>query len=306
MTRTKESRLPDPFDGLSLDRLRSFVAVVDAGGFAKAAPGDPSRQSQLSRQVRDIERSLGVAVLRRAGRSVVPTEAGQRLRTAVADLAAGLAAARGLHEERVDVVFAAGDSVLRWLALPALASHAAALRARVSLATTSDVFGEITAGRAQLGLVRARPMPAGLVARPVGPVGFALFVPRVASRGAPMGSDLDAVLDRFPLADVSADREPFEALVTAMGRPLRAALTCETFPQAARAVATGRFAAVLPTFATSELPASLATPLRVPGLRVRSSRLTLIARARTLETEPVVAALFAELAATVKATLAGA
>ena len=303
MARTEQSGLTDAFGGLSLDRLRSFAEVVDAGGFAKAAPGDPSRQSQLSRQVREIERALGVAVLRRAGRGVVPTEAGRQLRTVVGDLASGLAAAKALQDERLDVRVVAGDSVLRWLVLPALGLPPASPRTRVSLAATSDVVTEIASGRAQVGLLRARPLPAGFVTKPCGLVGFALFVPRAIARSA---TNLEAVLDRIPLVDVSADREPFEALVAAMGRPLHAALSCETFPQAARAVATGRFAAVLPTFATSELPPSVAVPMAVPGLRLRSTRLTAIARARTLETEPAVAALFAILATTVRDRLRGA
>ena len=36
--------------GLSLERLRSFLAVAEAGSIAKAAKGDPTRQSQFSRQ----------------------------------------------------------------------------------------------------------------------------------------------------------------------------------------------------------------------------------------------------------------
>ena len=40
--------------GMSLDRLRSFLALADAGGIAKAAPRAPVRQSQLSRQLRGL------------------------------------------------------------------------------------------------------------------------------------------------------------------------------------------------------------------------------------------------------------
>ena len=51
--------------GLSLERLASFLAVVDARGIARAAPGQPVRQSQLSRQIGELERALGVALFER-------------------------------------------------------------------------------------------------------------------------------------------------------------------------------------------------------------------------------------------------
>jgi hypothetical protein len=41
--------------GLSLDRLRTFLAVAAAGNPARAAKGDPTRQAQFSRQVNELE-----------------------------------------------------------------------------------------------------------------------------------------------------------------------------------------------------------------------------------------------------------
>ena len=39
--------------GLSLDRLRSFLKVAEAGNLATAAQGDAVRQSQYSRQIKE-------------------------------------------------------------------------------------------------------------------------------------------------------------------------------------------------------------------------------------------------------------
>ena len=41
--------------GLSLDRLRALVEVGAAGSIARAAEGDPIRQSQFSRQIKELE-----------------------------------------------------------------------------------------------------------------------------------------------------------------------------------------------------------------------------------------------------------
>lgn len=290
--------------GISLDRLRSFLSVVDAGGFAKSAPGDPSRQSQLSRQVRDVERALGVSLLRREGRSVAPTTAGLRLATVVRDLADGLREVGTLPDEApTEVTLASGDSVLRWLVIPSLGSALGPPpRALVSLVASSNVLDDVMSGRAHLGVLRAQAIPAGITTSACGTLGYSLFVPRGLARA---GDDLRALLLRVPLADVSGDREPLDRLAAALRLPLVASLTCETFPQAAGAVASGHFAALLPAVAATELPGAVATSFAVPALRLRSSRLTLLARTRTLETRPAAARLFAALGAALRQRLHG-
>jgi len=59
--------------------LLAFVAVVNAGGFREGARGSGKSASSLSDAVRRIEARLGVRLLNRTTRSVVPTEAGARL-----------------------------------------------------------------------------------------------------------------------------------------------------------------------------------------------------------------------------------
>lgn len=59
--------------------LLAFVAVVNAGGFREGARLSGKSASSLSDAVRRIEARLGVRLLNRTTRSVVPTEAGARL-----------------------------------------------------------------------------------------------------------------------------------------------------------------------------------------------------------------------------------
>ena len=55
---------PDIFarSGISLERLRVFLQIADAGSMAEAAPGDPVRQSQFSRQLKELEEALGASL----------------------------------------------------------------------------------------------------------------------------------------------------------------------------------------------------------------------------------------------------
>jgi DNA-binding transcriptional LysR family regulator len=62
-----------------LDLLRSFVAVVDAGGFTRAGERVHKTQSTVSQQIKRLEDDVGRPLLNRAGKKVVPTEDGERL-----------------------------------------------------------------------------------------------------------------------------------------------------------------------------------------------------------------------------------
>jgi len=62
-----------------LGLLRSFVGVLDAGGFTAAARALNTTQSTVSMQVRRLEEQVGTPLLRRLGRQVEPTSEGARL-----------------------------------------------------------------------------------------------------------------------------------------------------------------------------------------------------------------------------------
>ena len=63
----------------SLADLNAFVSVARAGGFRDGARASGGSASGLSEAVRRLETKLGVRLLNRTTRSVVPTEAGARL-----------------------------------------------------------------------------------------------------------------------------------------------------------------------------------------------------------------------------------
>src|SRR5688572_20548346 len=65
--------------GLSLDRLKVLIEVRDAGSIAQAAPGDPVRQSQYSRQLRELSEFFGCEVTQRRGKILKLTSQGERL-----------------------------------------------------------------------------------------------------------------------------------------------------------------------------------------------------------------------------------
>jgi DNA-binding transcriptional LysR family regulator len=96
---------------LDLDLLRSFVSVVDAGGFTRAGERVHRTQSTVSQQIKRLEDALGRPLLLRNGKRVALTEEGERLLSYARRI---LALAEEAHQV---VAQSAGEGVVR-LGLP--------------------------------------------------------------------------------------------------------------------------------------------------------------------------------------------
>ena len=70
----------------ALDELTAFLAVVEAGGYRRAAARAGVGASTLSKRVKALEQRLGVQLLRRDSRKVELTQAGQLLVADAGDL----------------------------------------------------------------------------------------------------------------------------------------------------------------------------------------------------------------------------
>lgn len=73
-------------DELSLDDISVFLAVFESGGFRSAAKRLALSPSKVSDTISRLEMQLGVPLLTRTTRSVVPTDAGNELAARVAPL----------------------------------------------------------------------------------------------------------------------------------------------------------------------------------------------------------------------------
>jgi DNA-binding transcriptional LysR family regulator len=106
-------------NGVSLDRLQTLGKVVRAGSIAQAAKGDPGVQSQMSRQIGELETALGLELLDRTKKPFQPTRAAQRLADScgrfVREVEEVALEARGLLRP---ITVGAGEVVIRELLIP--------------------------------------------------------------------------------------------------------------------------------------------------------------------------------------------
>jgi DNA-binding transcriptional LysR family regulator len=161
---------------MDLRQLAYVVAVVDHGGFTRAAGEVHVAQPSLSQAVRALEHELGVELFHRVGRRVVLSAAGEALlepaRQALrsVDVArAAVAAVAGLEGGHLDLV------ALPTLAVDPTAALVGAFRAAhpdvvVRLAEPEDavdVIAMVRDGRCEIGLADVADPGPDLVARPL-------------------------------------------------------------------------------------------------------------------------------------------
>jgi DNA-binding transcriptional LysR family regulator len=277
--------------GLSLDRLRTFREIVNAGGLSAAAGDDPNRQSQFSRQLRELEHFFGSELIQRGRGPLRLTAAGQRL-----NQVAGITL-RGLEDfldecagTPTDIVVGAGESLIQWWLLPRL-PRIGEMPAQVSLTfenrRNDDALASVRDGSLDFGVVSRVPRDTQLMTALLGRLEFRLFVPDRLLGEKPPGDS--KILHNLPLAELSAGGQLAEAVRAEARRrriSLQNRLMLSSYPQMARAVADGRVAAVLPALAAEALADSKVTAVSLPFLDRLARSVTLVWNRQLLEVRP--------------------
>lgn len=170
--------------------LNAFLAVARAGGFREGARTSGGSASGLSEAVRRLEVQLGIRLLHRTTRSVVPTEAGKRLLDrlgpALTEVEAALDVVNSFRDSpagtlRLNVPVSAARLVLPSIVPPFLAAYPD-IRMEV---IADDSFVDVVAAGCDAGIRYDERLEQDMIVVPIGP-----RVQRFATAAAP------AYLDR--------------------------------------------------------------------------------------------------------------
>ena len=250
--------------GLSLDRLRSFLEMAEAGGIAKAAPGDAVRQSQISRQIRELEEFFGTELTLRRGKGLVLTPAGSRLADLIRGQLQGLDDFRREEEGRPKVfVLGAGASLLEWLVTPKMAALAAALgdaQLRTESHRSRTLVEAVREGRVDFAVVRRDAIadPSKKNCHPLLKLSFHLCVPRRLLRKGSTVADLadSAIWGALPFA-TGRDGGQLDAAIRGSmaktGIDFRPRFECGSMLQVRQLLVQETCAAVMPNLALEGL-----------------------------------------------------
>ncbi|TCV96436.1 LysR family transcriptional regulator [Luteibacter rhizovicinus] len=157
-----------------LQDLFAFLAVVQAKGFREGARASGTSASSLSEAVRRLETRLGVRLLNRTTRSVLPTEAGARL-------AERLVPALGEVEAALDVVNSFRDrptgtlrlnvpATVARLVLPSIVTPFLKAYPEIRLdVIVEDSFVDMLAAGCDAGIRYDERLEQDMIALPIGP-----------------------------------------------------------------------------------------------------------------------------------------
>ncbi|WP_105417494.1 LysR family transcriptional regulator [Neorhizobium sp. T25_27] len=159
---------------IDLSDLNAFVAVARAGGFREGARTTGGSASGLSEAVRRVEAQLGVRLLNRTTRSVVPTEAGagllDRLTPALAEVDAALDVVNRFRDKPAGVLRLNVPVSAARLVLPAIVPRFLAAYPDIRLEIVADdSFVDVLAAGCDAGIRYDERLEQDMIAVPIGP-----------------------------------------------------------------------------------------------------------------------------------------
>ena len=250
--------------GLSLDRLRSFMQMAHAGSIAKAAPQDATRQSQISRQIKELEEFFATELTQRRGKALSLSPAGERLAGLIREQLQDLEDFRREQEKTAKVFsIASGGSTLEWLVVPHLPEIASLLgqaTIRTEMHRSRSLVEAVAEGRIDFAVLRHDAIPRANRENTIklSPLTFHLCIPRVLlKRGATAAMLRDVELWRaLPFAAGRDGGQMDSALregMTSAGVEFKPRFECGSLLQVRQLVSQGACAAVLPSLGLAGL-----------------------------------------------------
>lgn len=195
--------------GLSFERLKSFCSVVDAGGISPAAPGDPNRQSQFSRQIKELEEFFGTRLIHRKRGRFELTAAGVELHSiAESHFRALDNLLRREADQTIFVRIGGGESVLHGILLPLLPrlqSRLPNITLELFNCRTAETLSRLKDGRIDFGLLLDAVDSADIETQIIGKVRFGVFLPESVKIPT---SRVNAwkLLQKLPVASLAGSR----------------------------------------------------------------------------------------------------
>ena len=245
--------------GLSLDRLKNFCAMAEAGGIARVAGGDPAKQSLYSRQLRELEQFFGVELTRRKGKGIELTEQGWELARQVrAHLQSLTDFKKACAGQPIEFRIASGNSVVEWLLVPnlgRLTAEAPSTRFSFQNMRTADIVRGLKEHSMDFGILRKSAVVAPLKFQSIGQVGYALFAPAAWAKEKENATTL---LSQRPVAVPAGGEfnERFQECCEKAKLTPNLRFSCASFTQVAELVRAGHAVALLPEMAEPNLRAS--------------------------------------------------
>ena len=239
----------------SLRQIQAFVAIVEEGSFTAAATREGATQSGMSQHLKLLERRLGVALLGREGRRVVPTAAGRRYYdecvAALRKLDAAGATIATVEKMGGEVRAGLMPTFTRAVLAPALRAfleQSGGVGVKILEAYSGVLTDKVRTGELDFAIVPSFALPPGLHATRIA-TNREMFVARAGRTGKHLEpvrlADLGP-LDILLPGPLNTRRQSIETYIKANGVDIRARLELDAMMGTLQFVGNSDWVAVLP------------------------------------------------------------
>ena len=284
--------------GFSLDRLNTFRRVVEAGSIAVAADHDPNRQSQYSRQIRQLEESLQRTLFEREGRSMNLNSNGRQLALIANSFFASMDEfAFGTTASTIRI--GAGDSATETFFYPRFAAVRKTfpgVRFDMMGMSTRDIAKSLSNGSIEFGILREDAEIREAQITPLGGVRFDLVVPRSLLPTGTIGA-LETI-EELPLATLTGEGRFVRSLPTIsqeIGVRFRIVAEADSFSKIVSLAKSGTLAAILPVGMAESLPNDQFARAHPDALDSLNRSLVLAVSSKAADLRPTLSRTFEQL-----------
>lgn len=278
--------------GFSMDRMKALIDVAQAGSISKAVRGDPVRQSQYSRQIKELEEFFGIQLTRKKGKVLTLSTAGEELVKIACEYFSTLeefkTACKNMPRR---FTIGAGDSIHHWIVSPILAKaglEKKQWRFALKNLRNNEVGEMLFAMDIDFGILRKNLITADILKyKTIQRVKYAMYVPKaMISKGKE--KDYKWCLENIPCATLALGSSFSNMLKNACfddGYELKVALETQSFPYAAEMLKSKSFMAILPEMSEKFLPRGL-VKIQPPFFKVLERDIVLAWNPRLLAVRP--------------------
>jgi DNA-binding transcriptional LysR family regulator len=272
--------------GLSLDRLRALVEVGAAGSIVRAAGNDPVRQSQFSRQLKELEDFFQTGLVERHGRGLRLTASGKELARISRFFLLGLSNfQRGCLAEGQAYRIGASATFIEVFLLPILADPGrieSGVRFTIETVAEQEIERRLHDLTLDFGVVCREALSRPLQVRELGMWRLRLLVPKKVCKSESQA--VQAFMERrLPVAWPAGELPPLSDNSLENYKP---ALTCGSFLEARAALEREGLAALLPDFLATRLGPGRLLVASTPQLNAARFRYHLAWNPRLLRLNP--------------------
>jgi DNA-binding transcriptional LysR family regulator len=270
--------------GLSLDRLKALLEVGAAGSIVKAADGDPVRQSQYSRQIKELEDFFRIKLIERQGKGTRLTPSGKELARISRFFMLGLSNfQRGCLAEEQTFRIGAGATFIQQFLMPVLSpSQKAGPRYATEIVSEEEVEHRLHDLTLDFGVVGSAAISRPLQTRALGEWKLELWEPK-ALHSSETSAAKAFEEHRLPLV---LARKELERLGVFSPTDYEAHLVCDNFLEARAAIEGQEIGAFLPDFLAPGTTSRSLIRVHVPKIDSRSFHFHLAWNPRLLRLNP--------------------